>query len=376
MVGIPCSPYSAFLFLITPLIWFCRFWNIPLILNLCYRNMSTPNTVDYLDILDQLKLEIRTARLRATLAVNTELLQLYWRVGTIILKQQQSQGWGAKVIQKLSEDIRKSFPDLQGFSSRNLLYMRQFAAIYPAPEFTQLPVAQLPWAHQVILLDKVKEKPEREFYIQKAIENGWSRDVLSLQIKSNLYQRQGSSLTNFEQKLPATQSDLAHQLLKDPYIFDFLSLTEDYQEKDLESALTQHITKFLLELGAGFAFVGRQYHLEVGGQDFYLDLLFYHLKLRSYVVIELKKGKFLPEYAGKLNFYLSVVDDVLRTEQDQPSIGLLICQDKNKVVAEYALKNINKPIGVSEYQLIESIPENLKGSLPSIEELERELKAS
>jgi predicted nuclease of restriction endonuclease-like (RecB) superfamily len=338
--------------------------------------MSTPNTVDYLDILDQLKLEIRTARLRATLAVNTELLQLYWRVGTIILKQQQSQGWGAKVIQKLSEDIRKSFPDLQGFSSRNLLYMRQFAAIYPGPAFTQLPVAQLPWAHQVILLDKVKEKPEREFYIQKAIENGWSRDVLSLQIKSDLYHRQGSSLTNFEQKLPATQSDLAHQLLKDPYIFDFLSLTEDYQEKDLESALTQHITKFLLELGAGFAFVGRQYHLEVGGQDFYLDLLFYHLKLRSYVVIELKKGKFLPEYAGKLNFYLSVVDDVLRTEQDQPSIGLLICQDKNKVVAEYALKNINKPIGVSEYQLIESIPENLKGSLPSIEELERELKAS
>jgi len=234
----------------------------------------------------------------------------------------------------------------------------------------------LPWAHQVILLDKVKDKPEREFYIQKALENGWSRDVLSLQIKSNLYQRQGGSLTNFEQKLPTPQSDLARQLLKDPYIFDFLTLTEDYQEKDLESALTQHITKFLLELGAGFAFVGRQYHLEVGGQDFYLDLLFYHLKLRCYVVIELKKGKFLPEYAGKLNFYLSVVDDVLRTEQDQPSIGLLICQDKNKVVAEYALKNINKPIGVSEYQLTEAIPENLKGSLPSIEDLERELEES
>lgn len=222
----------------------------------------------------------------------------------------------------------------------------------------------------------MKDKPEREFYIQKALENGWSRDVLSLQIKSNLYQRQGGSLTNFEQKLPTPQSDLARQLLKDPYIFDFLTLTEDYQEKDLESALTQHITKFLLELGAGFAFVGRQYHLEVGGQDFYLDLLFYHLKLRCYVVIELKKGKFLPEYAGKLNFYLSVVDDVLRTEQDQPSIGLLICQDKNKVVAEYALKNINKPIGVSEYQLTEAIPENLKGSLPSIEDLERELEES
>lgn len=264
--------------------------------------MSIPNPVDYIDILEQLKLEIRTARLRATLAINNELLQLYWRVGTIILKQQQSQGWGAKVIQTLSEDVRKEFPDLQGFSPRNLLYMRQFASIYPDGEFTQLPVAQLPWAHQVILLDKVKETPERQFYIQKTIENGWSRDVLSLQIKSKLFQRQGGSLTNFEQKLPAPQSDLAHQLLKDPYIFDFLTLTEDYQEKDLESALTQHITTFLLELGAGFAFVGRQYHLEVGGQDFYLNLLFYHLKLRSYVVIELKKVNFCRNMRVSLTF--------------------------------------------------------------------------
>jgi len=223
--------------------------------------MSKPLSTDYIHILDQVKLEIRVARMRATLAVNAELLQLYWRVGTIILKQQQTQGWGAKVIQTLSDDIRKEFPDLQGFYPRNLLYMRQFASFYPDTEFTQVPVAQLPWAHQVILLYKVKETPERDFYIQKAIENGWSRDVLSLQIKSNLYQRQGGSLTNFEQKLPTPQFDLAHQLLKDPYIFDFLTLTEDYQEKDLESALTQHITKFLLKLGVGFAFVGWQYHL-------------------------------------------------------------------------------------------------------------------
>jgi predicted nuclease of restriction endonuclease-like (RecB) superfamily len=226
-----------------------------------------------------------------------------------------------------------------------------------------------------VLFDKVKEATERNFYAHKALENGWSRDILSLQIKSNLYQRQGGSLTNFEQKLPSPQSDLAQQALKDPYIFDFLSLTEKYQEKELEAALTGHITKFLLELGAGFAFVGRQYHLQVGDQDFYVDLLFYHLKLRCYVVIELKKGKFLPEYAGKLNFYLSVVDDKVRTEHDQPSIGLLICQDKNQFVAEYALKDVNKPIGVSEYQLTEAIPDNLKSSLPSIEELEREFKS-
>ncbi|RNI24038.1 PDDEXK nuclease domain-containing protein [Rufibacter latericius] len=337
--------------------------------------MPSHSTV-YADVLEELKSEIRKARVKAALAVNSELLSLYWRVGKTILAQQQAQGWGAKVIQTLSGDIRREFPDLQGFSYRNLLYMRQFASVYPVPEFTQQPVAQLPWAHHVVLLDKVKNEQERAFYIHKSIENGWSRNVLGLQIKSNLYQRQGGSLTNFGLKLPSPQSDLAQEMLKDPYVFDFLTLTEDYQEKDLEGALTQHITKFLLELGAGFAFVGRQYHLEVGGQDFYMDLLFYHLRLRCYVVIELKRGKFLPEYAGKLNFYLSVVDDLLKTEHDQPSIGLLICQDKNKVVAEYALKNIDKPIGVSEYQLTEAIPDNLKGSLPTIEDLERELEDS
>lgn len=239
------------------------------------------NPIIYTDILEQLKSEIRTASVKAALAVNSELLSLYWRVGNIILAQQQAQGWGAKVIQTLSSDIRREFPDLQGFSYRNLLYIRQFASVYSGSEFTQQPVAQLPWAHHVVLLDKVKDGQERLFYIHKAIENGWSRNVLNLQVKSNLYQRQGESLTNFSTKLPAPQSDLAREMLKDPYVFDFLTLTEDYQEKDLKGTLTQHITRFLLELGAGFAFVGRQYHLEVGEQDFYMDLLFYHLKLRE-----------------------------------------------------------------------------------------------
>jgi len=223
-------------------------------------------------------------------------------------------------------------------------------------------------------MDRLEQPELREFYMAKSLENGWSRDVLSLQIKSGLHQRQGKAITNFKNQLPAPQSDLAQQLTKDPYLFDFLTLREDYQEKDLENALTDHITKFLLELGAGFAYVGRQYHLEVSQQDFYLDLLFYHLKLRAYIVIELKRGAFKPEYVGKLNFYLSVVDNQVKTELDQPSIGLLICQDKDKVIAEYALKDINKPIGISEYRLTDHIPANLKGTLPTIEDLERELQ--
>jgi predicted nuclease of restriction endonuclease-like (RecB) superfamily len=323
----------------------------------------------YPTILEELKKQIRQARLKASLAANAEMLALYWQIGKTILEQQQQAGWGAKVIANLSADLRKEFADMQGISPRNLKYMRKFAVTFPDLPIVQLPVAQLPWAHHVIMLDKVKDPQEREFYIYKAIENGWSRDILSLQIKSNLYGRQGKAVTNFEARLPSPQSDLARQMLKDPYVFDFLTLREDYQEKDLENALTEHITKFLLELGAGFAFLGKQYHLEVGEEDFYLDLLFYHVRLHCYVVIELKRGKFRPEYAGKLNFYLSVVDDKLRTTGDQPSIGLLICQDRNKVLAEYALKDINKPIGVTQYELTESIPDNLKGSLPTIEAL-------
>ncbi|MDF7820183.1 PDDEXK nuclease domain-containing protein [Runella sp. MFBS21] len=329
---------------------------------------------DYSRLLEDLKAEIRTARLRAISAVNAELLKLYWKVGKVIISQQENQGWGAKVIAKLADDLRKEFQDMKGFSPRNLLYMKQYAALYELDQITQPPVAQLPWAHHVILMDKVKSLDERLFYMAKSIEHGWSRDMLSLQVKGGLFQRHGKAISNFEHRLPSPQSDLAQQFTKDPYLFDFLTLAEDYREKDLENALTEHITKFLLELGAGFAFVGKQYHLEVGEQDFYLDLLFYHLKLRCYVVIELKRGKFQPEFAGKLNFYLSVVDDQLKTDVDQPSIGLLICQDKNKVIAEYALKDIHKPIGISEYQLTEIIPTNLEGNLPTIESLEIELQ--
>ncbi|MBD2704871.1 DUF1016 domain-containing protein [Spirosoma sp. BT702] len=329
---------------------------------------------NYYSLLDALKAEIRQARLRATLAANAELLRLYWHIGKTILNQQEQAGWGAKVIDRLAADLRSDFPDMQGLSRRNLLYMRKFAEEFSDPDFVQRPVAQLPWSHYVILMDKVKQLDDRLFYIAKALEHGWSRDVLSLQIKSGLHKRQGKAISNFKNSLPAPQSDLAQQLTKDPYLFDFLTLRQDYQERDLEDALTNHITKFLLELGAGFAFVGKQYHLDVSNQDFYLDLLFYHLRLRCYVVIDLKRGRFEPEYAGKLNFYLSVVDDQLKTEADQPTIGLLICQDKDKVIAEYALKDIHKPIGISEYRLTENIPTEFKGTLPTIEDLERELQ--
>ncbi|MBO0937883.1 DUF1016 family protein [Fibrella sp. HMF5335] len=328
---------------------------------------------EYGQLLADLKATIRQTRLRAIVVANTELLRLYWHIGKAILERQQAAQWGDKVTAQLAADLQREFPVMKGLSHRNIKYMKQFAATYPDFLIGQRPVAQLPWAHHVILLDKVKSAEVRDFYVAKALENGWSRDILSLQIKSGLHERQGKAITNFDNRLLALQSDLAQQLTKDPYLFDFLTLQDDYQEKDLENALTSHITKFLLELGAGFAFVGKQYHLEVGDQDFYLDLLFYHLKLRCYVVVELKRGKFQPEFAGKLNFYLSVVDDQLKTDADQPSVGLLICQDKDKVVAEYALKDINKPIGVAEYRLTESIPTDLRGTLPSVADLEREL---
>ncbi len=297
----------------------------------------------YPKILEGIKIEIRQARLKAAFSANAYMLSLYWQIGTTILKQQQQSNWGDKLTERLSDDLRREFPDMKGFSHRNIKYMRQFAVTYPGFQIGQLVVAQLPWAHHVVILDKVKEESQRLFYMKKAIENGWSRDILSLQIKSGLHLRQGSVVTNFNATLPSPQSDLAQQVFKDPYIFDFLTMADDYQEKDLERSLIEHITKFLVELGAGFAYVGKQYHIEVGEKDYYLDLLFYHLKLRCFVVIELKKGEFKPEHAGKLNFYLSVVDDMVRHPNDQATIGLLICQDKNKIVAEYALKDINKP---------------------------------
>lgn len=327
----------------------------------------------YGDFLDRIKSEIRLARFKVSLVANATLLQIYWQIGCWILDQQNRSEWGAKVIEKLSHDLRKEFPDMQGLSARNLKYMRQFAAVYPDPEFVQATLAQIPWYHHITLLNKVKSHDERIFYVKEAYKNGWSRDLMVAQIDSRYYKRKGKAISNFSSALPSPQSDLVQQITKDPYIFDFLNLTDLCQEKELEEALTDHVMKFLLELGAGFAFVGKQVHIEVGDQDFYIDLLFYHVKLHCYVVIELKKGKFMPEYAGKLNFYLSVADDKLKTEIDQPSIGLLICQDKNGVIAEYALRDLTKPIGISQYQLIEAIPKNLKASLPSIKTIEEQI---
>jgi len=308
------------------------------------------------------------------LAVIQGLLKLYWQIGNDILQRQQQQGWGSKVIDQLAKDLRVAFPELKGFSARNLKYMRAFAEAWREPEFVQQPVAQLPWGHHLVLLTKLKESSSRLSYAALVQQHGWSRNVLVHQIESQVLQRQGQATTNFAQTLPAPQSELAQQTLKDPYIFDFLSLGMAAHERDIEKALTQHISQFLLELGAGFAFVGKQVPLEIGGQDFYLDLLFYHLKLRCYLVIELKAGDFKPEHVGQLSFYLSAVDDHYKAEQDAPSIGLLLCKNRNKVIAEYALRDNSKPIGVSKYQLAQSLPPNLEDQLPSIERIEQELQ--
>jgi predicted nuclease of restriction endonuclease-like (RecB) superfamily len=291
-----------------------------------------------------------------------------------IARRQQAQGWGTKVIDRLARDLRSAFPDMRGFSPRNLKYMRAFAQAWPDGEFVQQAAAQLPWFHLCTLLDKLTTREEREWYAAKAVEHGWSRNVLVMQIETRLRERQGNAVTNFPERLPSPQSDLARDSLKDPYIFDFLGLGEDAQERDLEHALTKHITKFLLELGAGFAFVGRQYRLEVGGDEFFVDLLFYHLKLRCYVVVELKATPFRPEYAGQLNFYLSAIDAQLKAASDQPTIGLLLCKEQNRLVAEYALRGIAKPMGVAEYQLLREIPQPLATELPSIEDIEAELR--
>ena len=336
--------------------------------------MSDLQPVGYQLWLGGLKAQIQLAQQRAVLAVNQELLKLYWQIGNDILQRQQQQGWGSKVIDQLAKDLRVAFPELKGFSARNLKYMRAFAEAWREPEFVQQPVAQLPWGHHLVLLTKLKESSSRLSYAALVQQHGWSRNVLVHQIESQVLQRQGQATTNFAQTLPAPQSELAQQTLKDPYIFDFLSLGMAAHERDIEKALTQHISQFLLELGAGFAFVGKQVPLEIGGQDFYLDLLFYHLKLRCYLVIELKAGDFKPEHVGQLSFYLSAVDDHYKAEQDAPSIGLLLCKNRNKVIAEYALRDNSKPIGVSEYQLAQCLPQNLEDQLPSIERIEQELQ--
>ncbi|OXC71739.1 PDDEXK nuclease domain-containing protein [Caballeronia sordidicola] len=329
---------------------------------------------DYKRWLAELKQRVERARLRAVTSANRELVTLYWQIGREILDRQQRQGWGAGVVDQLARDLKAAFPDMRGFSPRNLKYMRSLAQAWPDAEFVQQPAAQLPWFHLCTLLDKVKDPEQRSWYADKTLEHGWSRQVLTMQIETAAYARAGSAVTNFRETLPPPQSDLAREALKDPYIFDFLDLTEDAQERDIEQGLTRHITRFLLELGAGFAFVGRQYRLDVGGDEFFIDLLFYHLKLRCYVVVELKTTPFRPEYAGQLNFYLSAIDAQVKAPDDQPTIGLLLCKEKNRLVAEYALRGVAKPMGVAEYQLLRQVPESLETKLPSIDQIEAELR--
>ncbi len=324
----------------------------------------------YREFLESLKARIRSARIRAALSANRELVLLYWQIGREILQRQQQEGWGTKVIDRLARDLRQEFPEIKGFSPRNLKYMRAFAEAYADEEFVQQVVAQIPWGHNVRILDYVKDSAERVWYIRKTIEHGWSRNVLVHQIESGLYYRKGKAITNFERTLPPSQSDLTKEALKDPYVFDFLGVSDKMRERDLERQLLIRIRDFLLELGVGFAFVGSQVLLEVGGEDFYLDLLFYHLKLRRYVVIELKTGEFKPEYAGKMNFYLTAVDNLLRHPQDRRSIGLILCKTRNRVIAEYALHDINKPMGVATYRMTRALPDELKEALPTLEEIE------
>jgi len=334
----------------------------------------SPPPQGYADWLAELKSRIHHAQQRATLAVNRELVLLYWQIGRDILARQAEQGWGAKVIDRLAHDLRAAFPEMKGFSRANLMYMRAFAEAWPDGQIVQQAVGQLPWGHNLVLLSKLKNRGERLAYAQKTIDNNWSRNVLVMQIETRLLERQGKAVTNFEQRLPKPQSDLARESIKDPYRFDFLGLTDEAQEREIESALVKHVTRFLLELGTGFAFVGRQVLLNVGGEEFFIDLLFYHLKLRCYVVIELKGGKFKPEHLGQLGFYLTAVDRQVKAEQDNPTIGLLLCKSKNKVVAEYALGDKTQPMGIAEYKLLESLPEPLQTSLPTIEQIERELE--
>lgn len=332
-----------------------------------------PTPAGYADWLRDLKTRIHSAQQRAALAVNRELVLLYWQIGRDILTRQAEQGWGAKVIERLAHDLRTAFPEMKGFSRANLMYMRAFAEAWPDAGVVQQAVGQLPWGHNLVLLTRLKQSAQRLAYAQAAIEHGWSRNVLNIHIETGLLERTGQAVNNFNACLPAPGSDLARQSLKDPYLFDFLDVGKEADEREIESALVKHITQFLLELGAGFAFVGRQVHLEVGGDDFFIDLLFYHLKLRCYVVVELKADKFKPEHLGQLGFYLTAVDLQVKAEQDNPTIGLLLCKNKNKIVAEYALRDTAQPIGVAQYQLVASLPAALETSLPSIEQIESEL---
>ncbi|MCL4154325.1 UNVERIFIED_CONTAM: hypothetical protein GTU68_052501 [Idotea baltica] len=330
---------------------------------------------DYPALLDELKKQIKSAQIKAALSVNKELILLYWNIGKEILNRQEKQGWGSKIIEKLSKDLRMAFPESKGYSTRNLKYMRAFAEAWPDKEFVHQVGAQIPWKHNVLIFEKLKDNKQRLWYSQQTIVNCWSRAVLEHQIEVSLFQRQVESLksSNFEHTLPQIDSDLANQLIKDPFSFDFLSLAEDHKESELQKALVQHLRSFLLELGLGFAFVGENYHLEVEGIDYYIDLLFYHYKLKAFIVIELKARTFDPRDVGQLNFYLSAVDELIREPNDNKTIGLILCKDKKGVSAEYALRGLSQPMGITKYQT-KALPKNLKDNLPSITEIEIELK--
>jgi len=346
----------------------------------------------YKSLIGDIKSRVRQAQNKAALSANAEMIFMYWDIGRMIEARQIDEGWGAGVIPRLASDLKNELPEEKGFSARNLGYMVRFYREYGEPPILQQGAAKLegpnqpllsnqlafglPWFHHVLLMQKFKDLPTRFWYARQALEQGWSRDSLTVQIRQNAHLRQGSATSNFNQTLPEGHSELARQLLKDPYIFDFLTLEEPFHERELETGLLEHAQKFLLELGRGFAFVGRQYRLEASDQEFYLDLLFYHLQLRCFVVVELKKGNFKPEYAGKMNFYCSMVDDLLRHADDKPTLGLILCQTKDRVLAEYALRDIHKPIGVAEYELTQALPTELATRLPSIETLEAELTES
>ena len=321
---------------------------------------------------NDLKKRISSARIKAALAVNQELILLYWQIGTQILAKQAEEGWGSKIIEKISKDLKRTFPDMKGFSPRNLKYMRALAGAYPDQSIVLQAIAQIPWGHNQSLLNKLDSLEERVWYARKTVESGWSRNVLEIQIETGLYRRQGLAVTDFERMLPKPQSDLAQQMLKDPYSLEFLAVSEDVAERELEQALVTHIREFLLELGVGFSFVGSQVRLEVEGDEFFMDMLFYHLKLRCYVVIELKTTDFKPEYAGKMNFYVSAVDDLMRHPDDKPTIGIVLCKSSKKTIAEYALRNVSTPIAVSTHKL----PKKLQDSLPTPEQLEMEMEAA
>lgn len=326
-------------------------------------------------LLESVKDKIKTAQLKAALAVNSELVSLYWEIGHMLSAKMEQEGWGAKVIDRLAQDLGKDFPGVSGFSPRNLRYMRKFAQSYENSTILQAVLAKIPWWHNILLLEKLDNLEERIWYAQQTIVNGWSGRALDDVIKSKLYSRQGKAVTNFHERLPTPQSKLAHDILKSPYNFGFLSLTNDYIEQELEIGLVNNIEKLILELGQGFAFIGRQYHLEIAGDDYYLDMLFYHIKLRAFCIVELKSTDFKPEYSGKMNFYLAAVDDQLKHSTDNPSIGMIICRTKNDLKVEYALKRVLMPMSVSEYEvkIQDSLPKELQGTLPTAKQIEAKL---